>query len=146
MATTKIDYEVVFRTMPGAIALLTPDGVILDVNEGYLEAAGRNREQVLGRNIFDAFPQNPDDPSEGGPAMLRASLQGVAASGERDVMMPIRYDVEDPGRPGDFEERHWAVINTPMLSADGRVMMIIHRADEVTHIVNRYRSMQADQG
>lgn len=146
MAETSIDYQEVFRTMPGAVALLTPDGTILDVNDGYLEASGRSREQLLGRNIFDAFPQNPDDPGVLGPGQLRDSFEAVVATGERDVIMPVRYDVEDPGRPGQFEERYWIVVNTPMHNPVGRVVMIAHKADEVTHIVNQGRSMRADQG
>jgi PAS domain S-box-containing protein len=146
MAETSIDYQEVFRTMPGATALLTPDGTILDVNDGYLEASGRSREQLLGRNLFDVFPQNPDDPSVLGPDQLRDSLETVVATGERDVLMPVRYDVEDPGRPGEFEERYWAVVNTPMHDPVGRVVMITHKADEVTHIVNQSRNMRADQG
>jgi PAS domain S-box-containing protein len=132
--------------MPGAVALLTPDGTILDVNDGYLEASGRSREQLLGRNIFDAFPQNPDDPGVLGPGQLRDSFEAVVATGERDVIMPVRYDVEDPGRPGEFEERYWAIINTPMHDRVGRVVMITHKADEVTHIVNQGRNMRAGQG
>ncbi len=146
MAETTIDYREVFRTLPGAMALLTPDGVILDVNDDFLEASGRSREQVLGRNLFDAFPENPDDPTELGPGQLRDSFEAVVATGERDVLMPVRYDVEDPGRPGDFEERYWAVINTPMHDQSGRCVMITHKADEVTHIVNQCRNMLADQG
>ncbi|HEX6931446.1 MAG TPA: PAS domain-containing protein [Streptosporangiaceae bacterium] len=146
MAETSIDYREVFRTMPGALALLKPDGTILDVNDGYLESSGRSREQLLGRNVFDVFPQNPDDPSVLGPVQLRDSLGVVVETGERDIMAPVRYDVEDPGRPGEFEERYWAVVNTPIHDQAGRVIVITHRADEVTHIVNQGRNMRADQG
>ncbi len=146
MAETSIDYQEVFRTTPGAMALLTPDGTILDVNDGYLEASGRSREQLIGRNLFDAFPQNPDDPSVLGPGQLRDSFEVVVATGERDVIMPVRYDVEDPGRPGMFEERYWAVVNTPMRDPAGRIVLITHKADEVTHIVNHARSLRAEQG
>lgn len=146
MAETSIDYQEVFRTTPGAMALLTPEGTILDVSDGYLEASGRSREQLLGRNLFDVFPQNPDDPSVLGPGQLRDSFEAVVTTGERDVIMPVRYDVEDPGRPGEFEERYWAVINTPMRDPLGRVVMITHKADEVTHIVNQGRNLRADQG
>jgi PAS domain-containing protein len=146
MAETTIDYQAVFRTLPGALALVTPDGVVLDVNEGYLEAAGRKREHVLGRNLFELFPENPADPGDKGPAQLRESFKSVVASGEPDAMMPIRYDVEDPGRPGAFEERYWSVINTPLRSPDGQVRMIAHKADEVTHIVNQGRNQLANQG
>ncbi len=146
MAETTIDYRAVFRAVPGPMALLTPDGIILDVNDDYLEASGRSREQVLGRSLFDAFPDNPDDPGMIGPGQLKGSFEAVVATGERDMIMPVRYDVEDPGRPGKFEERYWAVVNTPMHDRAGRVVMIAHKADEVTHIVNQGRSLLADQG
>ena len=146
MVDTSIDYEEVFRALPGAVALLKPDGTILDVNDGYVETSGRSRDQLLGRNIFDAFPQNPRDPSVLGPVQLRDSFEAVVETGERDVMMPIRYDVEDPGRPGEYEERYWVVVNTPLHDPGGRVVMITHKADEVTHIINQGRNLRADQG
>jgi PAS domain S-box-containing protein len=146
MAETTIDYQAVFRTLPGALALVTPDGVILDVNDGYLEAAGRKLEHILGRNLFELFPENPADPGDVGPAQLRESFELVTATGEPDAMMPIRYDVEDMGRPGAFEERYWSVINTPLRSPEGQVMMIALKADEVTHIVNQSRNQLANQG
>jgi PAS domain S-box-containing protein len=146
MAETMINYREVFRSTPGAMALLTPEGVILDVNDEYVEVSGRSREQLLGRNLFDVFPQNPDDPTELGPSQLKDSFDVVRATGERDILMPVRYDVEDLGRPGEFEERYWAVINTPLYDHGGQVVMIALKADEVTHIVNQGRNMRADQG
>ena len=146
MAGFTIDYQEVFRVLPGAVALLTPDGVILDVNDGYLEAAGRELAEVLGRNIFEAFPSNPRDPTDSGQRMLRDSLETVVSTGEQDTMRSIRYDVEDPGRPGEFEERYWFVVNTPLRDVDGRVVMIAHKAEEITHIVNQARNLLADHG
>jgi PAS domain S-box-containing protein len=146
MAETTINYREVFRATPAAMALLTPEGVILDVNDEYVEASGRSREQLLGRNLFDVFPRNPDDPGVFGPVQVRASIETVVATGERDAIVPVRYDVEDPGRPGEFEERYWAMINTPMHDDAGQVVLIAHKADEVTHIVNQGRTMRADQG
>ena len=146
MAETMINYQEVFRTTPGAMAVLTPEGVILDVNDEYVEVSGRSREQLLGRNLFDVFPRNPDDPAELGPIQLRASFDVVIEIGERDVMMSVRYDVEDFGRPGEFEERYWAVVNTPLYDQGGQIVLITHKADEVTHIVNQSRTIRADQG
>jgi PAS domain S-box-containing protein len=147
MSETTINYREVFRVMPCALALLTPEGVFVDVNDGYLEASGRSREELLGRNLFDVFPENPDDPAVLGPIELKDSFKTVLATGERDIMMmPVRYDVEDRGRPGMFEERYWAVVNTPLHGRAGQVVMIMLKADEVTHIVNQGRNLLADQG
>jgi PAS domain-containing protein len=138
--TTQIDYRAAFKCMPGAVALLSPDLVILDVSNGYLDAAGRGAEAIIGRNILEAFPENPHDPEDVGPHDLRESLETVLATSEPHLMNPIRYDVEDPGRPGEFQERHWAIANTPVCMPDGQVGMIVHVAQEVTHLVRATRA------
>jgi PAS domain-containing protein len=133
---TEIDYAAAFKHLPGAVALLSPEFVILDVSNGYLDAAGCELEQILGRNILEAFPENPSDPEDTGPRELQASLESVIASGEPDFMNPTRYDVEDPGHRGEFEERYWLIANMPVCTADGRVSMIVNMAQEVTPSVH----------
>jgi len=141
--TPQIDYKAAFENLPGAAALLSPDFVILDVNDCYLDAAGRGKDEIVGRNIIEAFPGNPGDPDDTGPRELRDSLEAVLATGMPDFMDPTRYDVEDAGHPGEFEERHWAVANAPVCDPDGKVTMIIHMPQEVTHIVRMTRATNA---
>jgi PAS domain-containing protein len=132
---SQIDYEAAFKKLPGAVALLSPELVILDVSDGCLDATGRGLVEIVGRNIFEAFPDNPKDPHSTGQHDLRKSFEAVLATGEPDFLNPTRYDVEDPANPGRFEERYWAVANIPVRAADGRVSMIINMAQEVTPIV-----------
>ncbi|MFF7411743.1 PP2C family protein-serine/threonine phosphatase [Streptomyces lydicus] len=135
MNGTPIDYEAVFRVLPGGLLLLSPEFVILDVNETLLHRAGRDRHQVIGRHLFDVFPDNPADPDASGVRNLRASLERVVATGERDTMALQRYDIEAPGRPGVFAERYWSPVNSPVLDAAGRVQLVVHRVEDVTEIV-----------
>jgi PAS domain-containing protein len=137
---TEIDYQRVFKIAPCPTAVLSPDLIILDVSDEYLTATGRKREDLLGHSPFDLFPARPDDPADTGPGDLRASLEAVLASGERQVVSLTRYDMEDPGRPGVFEERYWYVFSTPLLSDTGRVMMIVLVGHEVTPIISRFRA------
>src|SRR5215469_3909910 len=88
-----IDYQEVFRVLPGALAVLTPDGVILAVNDGYLEAAGRELGDVLGRNVCEGFPGNPTGRGDWGQQMVRDSLETVGSAGEPGVMGTIRDGV-----------------------------------------------------
>jgi PAS domain-containing protein len=129
--------------MPGAVALLSPDLVIMDVSDGYLDAAGRRSEEIVGRNILEAFPNNPFDPADTGPQDLQASLEAVLINRMPDFIDPTRYDVEDPGRPGKFEERYWTIANVPVCDAGGQVCMIVHIAQEVTNLVHVARSTNA---
>ncbi|MFG2495836.1 PP2C family protein-serine/threonine phosphatase [Streptomyces caniferus] len=135
MSAFPIDYAAVFQALPGAVLLLTPQLVIADVNEALLRRAGRDRSQLIGRPLFEVFPDNPDDPDASGMRNLRASLERVVATGASDTMALQRYDVEARGRPGVFEERYWSPVNAPVLDAEGRVRLIVHRVEEVTDIV-----------
>jgi PAS domain-containing protein len=141
--TPDIDYRAAFKSMPAAVALLSPDLVILDVSNGYLDAAGRGPDEIIGRNILEAFPANPVDPGDTGPRDLRASLESVIANGLPDFLDPTRYDVEDPGHPGEFEERYWAIANVPVRDEDEQITMILHIAQEVTNLVHGVRSANA---
>ncbi|WSU66909.1 SpoIIE family protein phosphatase [Streptomyces sp. NBC_01102] len=136
MKHSGIDYETVFQAMPGAVTLLTTGLVYVDANEAFLQMSGRTRDQLIGRYLFDVFPDNPNDPAATGMRNLQASLLRVAATGERDAMALQRYDVERPGRPGEWEERYWSPVNAPILGPDGQVVLLLHRVEEVTELIH----------
>ncbi|WP_328495401.1 SpoIIE family protein phosphatase [Streptomyces sp. NBC_00414] len=149
-----IDFAEVFQSLPSPVLLLTPGLVMLDANRAYVQVAGRGLDELLGRSIFDVFPDSPAVGSEdarsehapgNGARTLRASLERVLDTGERDTMALQKYDVEVPGRPGVFEERYWSPVNIPVLDTDGRVSLVVHRVEEVTQLV-RARQAAADPG
>ncbi len=76
--------------------------------------------------VFQALP--------GGALLLTPDLV-IADANEADTMPLQRYDVELPGRPGEFEERYRSPVNAPVLDADGQVRLIVHRVEEVTEII-----------
>jgi serine phosphatase RsbU (regulator of sigma subunit) len=135
MTDSAIDYSAVFQALPGMVALLTPELVYADVNEEFVRVSGRSREQLIGHYLFDVFPDNPNDPASTGMRNLEASLYRVLATGERDAMALQRYDVEDPERPGEWQERYWSPVNAPLLGPEGKVVMILHRVEEVTELI-----------
>ncbi|WP_405875160.1 MULTISPECIES: PP2C family protein-serine/threonine phosphatase [unclassified Streptomyces] len=135
MDDAAVDYAGVFQGLPGMVALLTPDLVYADANEEFLRMSGRTREQVVGRYLFDVFPDNPHDSAASGMRNLAASLARVLETGERDAMALQRYDVERPDRPGEWEERYWSPVNAPVLGPDGKVVLLVHRVEEVTELI-----------
>jgi serine phosphatase RsbU (regulator of sigma subunit) len=138
-----IDYAEVFRALPSPALLLTPDMLAVDANRAYERVSGRSLAELLGRCVFDVFPDNPSDVRTGGPQVLRASLERVLATGEPDSMAVQKYSVEVPDRPGVFEERYWSTVNIPLLDADGRVSLIVHRVEEVTALIRARRALGA---
>ncbi|WP_432032943.1 PP2C family protein-serine/threonine phosphatase [Streptomyces antibioticus] len=135
MRKPQIDYAAVFRALPGMVALLTPDLVYADANDDFLRLAGRTRDQLLGRYIFDVFPENPNDAAAAGRRETEASMLRVVASGERDTMALLRYDIEDPARPGVWQEHYWSPVNAPVLGPDGKVTLVVHRVEEITELI-----------
>ncbi|WP_433466411.1 PAS domain-containing protein [Spirillospora sp. CA-128828] len=137
---TQVDHAALFAATPSPLLVLGPDLVIVDVNRAYLEATGRTREDLIGRYIFQAFPDNPADPEADGVRNLKISLHRVLATGDPDTMALQKYDIPVAGRPGRFEERWWSPVNTPVLGPDGRVAWIIHRVEDVTAYVKAHQS------
>jgi PAS domain-containing protein len=145
LVTRVIDYKAAFRLIPGAGILLSPGFGILDVSDDLLELTGRQRCDLLGRNLFDAFPANPHAREDTGQCTLRAALAEAARSRGRVTIRLNQYDVEDPGMPGVFEERFWSGVATPALDEDGRVDMILLWGHDTTPIVSQVLAQAAAQ-
>ena len=125
------DLQRFFRATPGMVVLLGPeaDHKIVAASDDYLRNSHTD-ESILGRSVFEVFPDNPDVNSEGSRT-LRASLARVIATGETDQMPVVRYDVRrSAAEGGGFEERYWSPTNIPIIDAEGRVEMILHRVEE----------------
>ncbi|POX56288.1 protein phosphatase [Streptomyces sp. Ru71] len=135
-----VDHAALFAATPSPYLVLGPDLVIVDVNRAYLDATGRTREDLLGRQIFSAFPDNPADPEADGVRNLGASLHRVLSTGRTDTMALQKYDIPVMNRPGLFEERWWSPVNTPVLGPDGEVAYIIHRVEDVTAFVKAHQA------
>ena len=145
LTVTSIDYAAVFQQFSGPVLLLTPEFVVADANQAYLDATGRTRDQLLGRNIFAAFPDNPSDAHASSVQDSKASLSRVLATGKPDFRSFQRYDVEVPGRPGVYETRYWNSNNAPVFGPDGRIVLITHQLEEITERVRRFlRGLQDD--
>jgi PAS domain S-box-containing protein len=140
MTRPQIDYAAVYRQLPIPVMLLTPEFAIADVNLASVQATGRTRDELLGRNVFDAFPSNPSDPGATTVRNTIASLRRVLTTGEPYAMEFQKSDIEVPGSPGVFARHYWSGVNAPVLGADGRVALIAIMAEDVTDRLHRFMS------
>jgi signal transduction histidine kinase len=135
-----LDYQRLFVAAPSPYLVLDAHLVIVAVNDAYLAATATDRDALLRRPIFEAFPDNPDDPTADGVRNLRRSLETVLATGRADSMALQRYDIpidrNDAGQ--HFAERYWSPLNAPVFGADGRLTHIIHHVEDVTEFVQRH--------
>ena len=136
------DFYPIFDATPGNYLLLDRDFTIVGVNQCYLAATKTKREEIVGRGLFEVFPDNPDEPSADGVRNLRASLQRVLAEKRPDRMPVQHYDIRRPeAEGGGFEERYWSPLNSPVLGEDGEVRYIIHWVEDVTEFIQLKRQM-----
>ena len=139
------DFQVLFESAPGLYLVLTPALKIVAVSDAYLKATMTKREKILGRGLFEVFPDNPDDPAATGVRNLRASLDRVLTHRAPDTMAVQKYDIRRPeSEGGGFEERYWSPVNSPVLGADGKVAYIIHRVEDVTEFI-RLKQEESEQ-
>ncbi|WP_395746494.1 PAS domain S-box protein [Prosthecobacter sp.] len=135
LLSSRAELKSLFESLPGLYLVLTPEFKILAASDAYLAATLTSREDIIGKGLFEVFPDNPDDPTADGVSNLRASLNRVLATRAADTMAIQKYDVR--GVDGVFEERYWSPINSPVVGADQQVQYIIHRVEEVTEFVRR---------
>ena len=62
----KPNFHALFESVPGLYLVLSPDLTIVAVSDAYLRATMTERENILGRRLFNVFPDNSDDPSASG--------------------------------------------------------------------------------
>ncbi len=129
-------YQQVFDAAPAPLALLTPDFTVVHANRAWLESIGTTLEGIVGRSLFDAFPARPGDPTANGPAVLRQSLERARDTRGPDTLPIQRYDIPMPD--GNYVKRFWSYRNVPVLDEEGRVALLLHRADDITDYL-RYR-------
>ena len=127
------DFRALFEAAPNLYLVLSPGLIIVAASDAYCRATLTERDRIVGRPVFDVFPDNPDDPASSGVATLRASLERVLQSRRPDTVPVQKYDIRSPDPAGGgFEERYWAQFNAPVLDEAGEVAWILHRAEDVT--------------
>ena len=127
------DFKALFESSPGCFLVLDPQLHIVAVTDAYLLATMTERSAIVGRHLFEVFPDNPDDPDADGVAKLGASLARVIRDQLADSMDVQHYDIRRPAdQGGDFEVRYWSPVNSPVLDSAGEVIYIIHRVEDVT--------------
>ena len=134
--TSEPDFRALFERGPGLYLVLDPSLVIVGASDAYCGATMTAREAIVGRRLFEVFPDNPNEEDATGVANLKASLERVLTLRRPDAMALQKYDIRRPdSEGGGFEERYWSPLNTPIVDSGGNVAWIVHRVEDVTDLV-----------
>ena len=107
---------------------------IVYANPAYLEMVERKLEDIIGRYVFDNFPDTEERVEIIRSAMVR-TLNGETTRMERQS-----YHFESAD--GSTRTRCWQCVQTPYFNSDGEVAYIIHHAEDVAEAVELERRNQ----
>jgi PAS domain S-box-containing protein len=132
----RANFQSLFEATAGAYLVLQPkDYEIVAASDAYLHATSTNRG-IIGRKLFEVFPDAPGDSTADGVRNLAASLKRVEANRCADAMDVQRYPIQVASAEGStWEERFWNPLNSPVFSATGELVFIVHRVEDVTPFV-----------
>ncbi|MBI2785038.1 MAG: response regulator [Legionella longbeachae] len=137
----EIDFKAIFESAPELFLILDKNFTIIGVSDCYLQSTMVTREQIIGKNIFEVFPDNPEDPHATGVSNLRESLNRVLKNKTHDTMAIQKYDIRRPKeKGGGYEERYWSPVNSPVLDNHKKIKYIIHRVEDVTAFIKLKKS------
>ncbi|MFC6997226.1 PAS domain-containing protein [Rufibacter roseus] len=127
-----LPYHKIFESQSGLVLVLSSKLTILAATDAYLRETLTVRKEIIGRHVFDVFPDNPELQEKSPSWKLKASFDQVLSTGQPHQIDIFQYDIPDPAHPGQFLERYWETINTPVHDAQGNLSHIIHETKNVT--------------
>ena len=131
-----------FDAVPVACLLLDTDLVVVAANQAYRELLGRDQADLVGRNPLEVFPAPPDGASS--TTTAEEGLRRVLRTGEVAQLPLMRYDIETEAGSGTWTTRWWSVLNVPV-EVRGRVVGVVHRAEDVTAAVHAREQLDHDR-
>ncbi len=128
MLHTTLDLGIL-RHIPASVMVLDRDLCYVAASDLYLETVGLRMEDLLGRFIFDAFPEAEDR-----RARLEASMR-LALQGKRNGIDRLAYAIPDPEDRSRKTEAWWRCQHSPLPDANGRVDHMVQITENITELV-----------
>jgi PAS domain S-box-containing protein len=134
------DFRALFEASPAPLLVVDPNYIIVAASDAYLDATARSREDIVGKHIFEAFPDNPDDSGATGEDNIGGAIKRVLLTRSPDTLPVIQYDIPRPeAEGGGFDQRFWSATHYPVFSENNEISYVIQRAEDVTEFIRLKR-------
>lgn len=117
-------HQTIFNRMPNPAMILNKNLVFVDANDAYCRAVQRHRTEIIGRSVFDVFPNTPER-----TAQVKESFEKTLA-GETVALDPQVVDSRfvDPS----LENRTWQITQFRVHCEEGNADYLVQRSEDVT--------------
>ena len=141
-----IDFQRLFNLSPNLYMLLDKGLRYVTANEAYLRATASRLEDLVGRHVLAAFPNDPQDPGNVPARLLRESFERVLSRRAPDTLALIPYRVPQQTPEGVvMQDRYWSATHTPVLDERGEVAFILQHTVDVTELQALKRSARTSE-
>ena len=140
-----IDFGQLFEHSPNAYMVLDRELRFVAANRAYLKITASQLEALLGRRVFDVFPDRPGGQPSDNVRALQESFARVLATGKPDVLAVVRYRVPRALPDGSVvdEDRFWSATHNPLADDRGEVRYILQHTVDVTELL-QLKAAQAE--
>ncbi|MFD2033745.1 PAS domain S-box protein [Belliella marina] len=107
-----------------------PIFTLLEANDAYYKIINGAPSDLIGKGLFEAFPQNPNESSEALDKILKA-IKTVLET-KAPYRAPIqKYDIPIRGTD-QFEVRYWDPLFTPIFNEQNELTHILHTTENIS--------------
>jgi PAS domain S-box-containing protein len=117
------------RDMPASIMVLDRDLRFVMASDLYLKTVGMRMEDLQGRNLFEAFPEEDVRRKP-----LEQSIRRALA-GESNAIERLAYAIPDPADRTRMTEAWWRCRHNPLFNSDGSIGHVVQITENVTDLV-----------
>jgi PAS domain S-box-containing protein len=131
MGIADFDFTTLFSITPTPLMVLDTELRFITANHCYLGVTARALDDLVGRYVFDAFPDTPERQAE-----VLKGFKGALA-GDENSQEPHVFAIERP--EGGFQDVWWTTHQLPIRDAGGKIVGILQHSRDVTDEVNANR-------
>lgn len=128
MLTSSPDLSVL-RDMPASIMVLNRELQFVMASDLYLKTVGLQMADLLGRHVFEAFPEEEERRKPLEESMRRA------LAGEGNAIERLAYAIPDPADRTRMTQAWWRCRHNPLFNADGSIGHVVQITENVTDLV-----------
>jgi PAS domain S-box-containing protein len=115
-----------------------PRFTILAVSDLYLTITHKQREQLLGKGLFEVYPGSQGDPSEHNS--VHSSFIRAIESKTIDVLPVFKYEIY-VAETDSYATEYWTNANEPLLNEEGNVAYLINTTTNITNEVRTEKAL-----
>jgi len=135
-----VDYLAIFQRLPVPFMVLDRELRFADANAAYCAVTMSRREDLIGRHVFDAFPETGENRQRYQDAFERT------LRGEANVVALFPFAIPRPAEAGGgMDTRYWSCTHTPIRDAAGVVTHIVQQTEDVTELMRNNDPAMARQ-